>query len=96
MSGVTVRFGAHERTGDLRHDDDRRYLVLETQDGDERISMSLEQYSLVPEPGNVFIKDWSEHAGLTASLEAQGLVTRVHTLRVGQFRSTAYEVKVTL
>ncbi|MFK0244520.1 hypothetical protein ACIQUM_07465 [Amycolatopsis azurea] len=94
-SEVTARCGRRELTGELTHDNERRYLCLETDEGTERLSMSLEQFGLTPESGNVFIKNWSEHAGLTASLVSQGLVTIVHTLTVGQFRSTAYEVRVT-
>ncbi|MFC9755209.1 hypothetical protein [Streptomyces sp. NPDC056921] len=93
---VTVGFGFIKLTGSLHHDDESRSLVLETEEGPEHISVSLRSYGFTPKPGNVFIKDWSEHAGLTARLEQAGLVQPLHELNVGPFGSTAYEVKVTL
>ncbi|MFB7594636.1 hypothetical protein [Streptomyces sp. NPDC056160] len=93
---VTVDFGAIKLTGALVHDDENRVLELELDEGPEPISISLQGYGLMPEPGNVFIKDWSEHSGLTARLAQAGLVTPVHALTVGPYCSTAYEVQVTL
>lgn len=93
---VTVSFGSLELTGTLHHDDENRSLVLETDEGPEHLSVNLESYGFTPKPGNVFIKDWSEHAGLTARLEQAGLVQSLHELTVGPFGSTAYEVKMTL
>ncbi|NUQ96115.1 MAG: hypothetical protein HOY79_05970 [Streptomyces sp.] len=93
---VAVDFGAIELTGALVHDDENRVLELELVEGPEPISISLQGYGLTPEPGNVFIKDWSEHSGLAARLAQAGLVKPVHALTVGPFGSTAYEVQVTL
>jgi len=93
---VTVDFGCIELTGALVHDDENRVLELELDEGPEPISISLQGYGLTPERGNVFIKDWSEHSGLTARLERAGLVKPVHALTVGPYCSTAYEVQVTL
>ncbi|MGW0538520.1 hypothetical protein [Streptomyces sp. NPDC003032] len=93
---VTVKFGCVELTGSLVHDDEHGVLELEDAEGPEPISISLQGYGLTPERGNVFIKDWSEHSGLTARLERAGLVKPVHELTVGPFGSTAYEVQVTL
>ncbi|MFE6939588.1 hypothetical protein [Streptomyces chartreusis] len=94
---VTVVFGSIELTGTLVHDDENRVLELENAEGPaEPISISLQGYGLTPEPGNVFIKDWSEHSGLTARLTQAGLVQPVHALTAGPFGSKAYEVQVTL
>ncbi|MFB7918940.1 hypothetical protein [Streptomyces sp. NPDC056061] len=93
---VTIDFGPIKLTGSLLHDDAQRSLVLDTVEGVEPISVKLDAYSITPGPGNVFIKDWSEHSGLTARLTAAGLVKPVRTLVVGPFQSTAYEVQVTL
>ncbi|MFJ7280646.1 hypothetical protein [Kitasatospora sp. NPDC098663] len=94
---VTVDFGCIELTGALVHDNENRLLELENAEGPaEPISISLRAHGLIPEPGNVFIKDWSEHCGLTARLAQAGLVTPVQTLNVGPYLSTAYEVQVTL
>ncbi|MFE4332520.1 hypothetical protein ACFRQM_24775 [Streptomyces sp. NPDC056831] len=70
--------------------------MLETDEGPEYISVNLKSCGITPELGNVFIKDWSEHAGLTARLEQAGLVQPLHELTVGSFGSTAYEVEVML
>jgi hypothetical protein len=94
---VTVDFGGIKLTGSLVHDDECRLLELEVDEGPaEPISISLQGYGLTPMPGNVFIKDWSEHQGLAAQLVQTGLVKAVNEVAVGPFGSTAYEVEVTL
>ena len=93
---VTVGFGAIELTGTLHHDDENRSLVLLGDEGPEHISVNLQAYGITPAPGNVFIKDWSEHQGLTAGLVKVGLVRPVRGLTIGPFASAAYEVQVTL
>ncbi|WP_433855197.1 hypothetical protein [Streptomyces kronopolitis] len=94
---VTIDFGCIELIGSLVHDDQYRVLELENAEGPaEPISTSLQGYRLTPEPGNVFIKDWFEHSGLTARLAQAGLVKPVRALTVGPFGPTAYEVQVTL
>ncbi|MEV7952888.1 hypothetical protein [Streptomyces sp. NPDC088141] len=93
---VTVDFGCIELTGALVHDNENSVLELENAEGPaEPISVSLQGYGLTPEPGNVFIKDWSEHSGLMASLARAGLVKVVHSLTVGPYLSKAYEVRMT-
>ncbi|MFF8917480.1 hypothetical protein ACF08M_30270 [Streptomyces sp. NPDC015032] len=72
---VVVDFGSIELSGTLLHDDQRRLLMLETDEGPEPISVNLQSHGITPEPGNVFIKDWSEHSGLTARLAQAGLVS---------------------
>ncbi|MFD7540176.1 hypothetical protein [Streptomyces sp. NPDC059819] len=94
---VTVDFGCIELAGTLVHDDELRVLELKSDEGSaEPISISLLGYGLMPEPGNVFIKDWSEQSGLTARLARAGLVKPVRELTVGPFDAKAYEVQVTL
>ena len=96
---VTIDFGTTELTeltGTLQHDNVNQTLVLLTDEGPERLSVNLLADGFISMPGNVFIKDWSEGEGLTARLEAAGLVKRVRQVIVGPFRSTAYEVEVTL
>lgn len=94
--GVTLDFGHIELTGSLVHDPGRELLELITDEGPERLATNLRGYGLVPAPGNVFVKDWSEHAGLTDSLVAQGLAKKVRQVAVGPFDSTAYEVELTI
>lgn len=92
---VTFPFGV-ELTGRLIHDTEHSVLELETDEGPEHLSISLTAYGLRPGDGCVFVKDWSEHAGLTESLEEQGLVEIVGRRVVGPFNSIAYEVRVLL
>ena len=93
---ITIDFGATALSGSLHHDIVNQSLMLVTDEGPEPFSVSLLDYGFIPLPGNVFIKDWSEHEGLTTRLEAAGLAKRVRKVVVGPFRSTAYEVEVTL
>lgn len=62
----------------------------------QRLSVNLGHYGLVPRPGHVFIKDWSEGAGVAASLVEKGLVEMVETHTVGPFATSAHEVRVVL
>lgn len=95
---VTLDFAAIRLTGDLifrgAEDPESGELMLLTDETSEHISVRLGAYGLVPAPGNVFIKDWSEHEGLTQSLVDAGLAQIVATFTVGPFASRAYEVKV--
>ncbi|MCR1163172.1 hypothetical protein NEK97_17040 [Paenarthrobacter sp. UW852] len=93
---VAVDFGVIELTGTLQHADAQRSLVLLTEEAPERISVNLEAYGLVAGQGRVFIKDWSEHAGLAERLQEAGLVHIMRSVTVGPFASTAHEVEVTL
>lgn len=87
--GVTIN-------GDVVYLSEQNALLLMDEDtgAPERLSVNLEGYGLVPRPGNVFIKDWSEGSGVTDSLADSGLVEIVQTHTVGPFDTTAYEVKV--
>lgn len=93
---VAVDFGVIELTGTLHHDDAQRTLVLLTDEGPERISVNLEAYGLTTGPGRLFVKDWSEHAGLAERLQEAGFLRIVRSVAVGPFASIAHEVEVTL
>ncbi|WP_051847115.1 hypothetical protein [Streptomyces sp. NRRL F-5053] len=90
---VSLTFGSVELTGSLEHDDKRRSLVLMTDQGPERISVNLTEFGLTPASGHVYIKDWSEHSGLTAALERAGLVELVAKIVLGPY-TEAFEVAV--
>jgi hypothetical protein len=96
---VTVAFPGIEITGDLLTDETRSILELIGRDDEEWpesevLNVSLEAYGLYPEPGCIFIKDWSEHGGVTDSLVAIGAVEIVRALAAGPFNSRAYEVRI--
>lgn len=60
----------------------------------EVLSVNLSDYGLYADAGNVFIKDYSEHEGLTQSLVEANLVKVVRQVTFGPFNTTAYEVEV--
>lgn len=93
-SDVTLAFNTIELTGDLEYDTEAGTLALLTDDGPEHLSISLESYDLPNRPGCIFVKDWSEHAGLAASLVTQGLAHEIGSIVVGPFSSRAYELEV--
>lgn len=93
---TSVDFSAVTVSGDVVYlgTQDALMIVDKSTGLPEPLSVNLSAYGLVPRPGHVFIKDWSECSGLTASLADSGLVEIVDTHAVGPFDSTAYEVKV--
>lgn len=81
-------------TGHIRHDRGAGTLDLLDEEGVERLSTDLSVYGCVAGMGEVFIKDWSEHAGLADALAIAGVVAPLESLRVGPFSSRAYRVRV--
>lgn len=95
---TAVTFSSLVINGDVIYFKEQNALVLidDETGGPERLSVNLNAYGLTPRPGHVFIKDWSEGAGLAASLAEAGVVEIVGSQDVGPFASTAYEVRVVL
>lgn len=95
---ASVDFSAITISGDVLYFADQGALVLMDEETGlpERLSVNLDAYGLIPSPGHVFIKDWSEGSGVTASLVDTGLVEVIDTHSVGPFDSTAYEVRVVI
>lgn len=95
---ITVKFdNGLTLTGDLTFYPERAGLLeLDTLDGEmpERLSINLEAYGLTTPKGYTWIKDWSEHAGVTASLVEAGAVQIIETFQVGPFSSNAHLVKI--
>lgn len=80
--------------GDLAYDPASSELVLIHDDGEHHVlSTVLLAYGYMPFFGETFIKDWTEHSGLTDTLVMAGVVTVVERLTVGPFNSTAYRVR---
>lgn len=44
---------------------------------EEVLSVNLTEYGYIAFPGEVFVKDWSEHSGLAAAIQAAGIATVV-------------------
>ena len=92
---VTISFSAITLRGDVEFIAPTRALVLTSPDGPgEVMTTNFGSYGLNPREDTVFIKDWSEHTGLAASLEAAGVVEIVRAIDVGPFKSRAYEVRI--
>lgn len=82
-------------TGEVRYDPRRDLVEIRYEDGEtEVLSLDLSYYGLTALPGTVWVKDWSEHAGLADALVIAGVAAPVESFRVGPFSSRAYLVRV--
>lgn len=61
---------------------------------EEVLSVNLTDYGYIAFPGEIFVKDWSEHRGLPAALEQAGIATVKAPIKVGPFSSTAYRMRL--
>jgi len=92
---LTLQFGdSVQLTGEVVYDQDNTMLYLVTDEDSEVLNINLDQYNLPTPSGHIWIKDWSEHTGLTAQLVAHGIVTREGQTTVGPFESPAMLVKI--
>jgi hypothetical protein len=92
---VTVACSSITLTGDIHHSATQHALTLiDPSEPAEILSTNFSGYGLIAQEDTVFIKDWSEHQGVTASLVEAGVVEIVRMVHVGPFRSRAYEVRV--
>lgn len=93
---VIVHYPQFTMTGPIEYDPAQASLAqVDAETGeDEVLSVDLSEYGYVPGPGEVFVKDWSEHQGFAAALQAAGVVEIVGEVLVGPFMSRAYRVQV--
>ena len=92
---ISLQFGEHVRLdGYAAYDQPRGLLYFITDEGYEVLSVVLEAYGFVAPLGCVWIKDWSEHTGVTEQLVSLGVVSYEKTVRVGPFNSPAHLVSV--
>lgn len=96
---TTVETNLFTLTGDLELHQGVLVLANAHAPGDdftstEPLSTSLIAYGYIEFPGEVFIKDWSEHEGLAAALADAGAGEITETLTVGPFNSTAYRFQL--
>ena len=84
-------------TGAVEHDPSHNGLTITCPDtgNSEVLTIDLTSYGNVAFPGEVFVKDWSEHQGLAAALEQAGIGTISTAIIVGPFASTAYRMRLT-
>lgn len=60
----------------------------------EVLSINLHAEGCMPNLGEVFVKDWSEHHGLAAALVNTGLARITGSVLVGPFSGRAYRVAI--
>lgn len=95
MKDVAVSFSSYRATGDIVYDASNHFVGFDSrEDPVERLVTNLAAYGLLPQDDTVFIKDWSEHQGVTKSLVDAGLAEIVCEIFVGSFESRAYEVRI--
>ncbi|WP_422114738.1 hypothetical protein [Brachybacterium sp. UNK5269] len=96
IESAIVRYPQFTMTGPIEYESDLAALahIDETTGEVEVLSTDLRVYGLVPGPGEVFVKNWSEHAGFAASLQKAGIIEVVGEVLVGPFSSLACRVRV--
>ncbi|MFA5606106.1 MAG: hypothetical protein WDA07_02775 [Leucobacter sp.] len=95
QDSVTLAFNGIELTGSIEHDPAQNALEMLFPDGDrEVLTVDLLASGYVTFPGEVFVRDYSEHTGLPAALVAAGVCDEVEKLSVGPFGSDARRMRV--
>lgn len=82
--------------GRIEYDRSQHSLAIANPDtGEEEVlTINLLTSGYVAFPGEVFVKDWSEHSGLAAELEQAGIAEVVETVVVGPHQQRAYRMRV--
>lgn len=92
---ITVKYPQVTITGPILYDPGSQMLVhQDPHEGDEVLSTDLFSSGWVAEPGECFIKDWSEHSGWARALAEAGIVEIVEEISVGKADAQAYRVRV--
>ena len=95
QEGITLAFNEIELTGCIEHDPAQHALEMLFPDGDsEMLTVDLLASGYVAYPGEVFVRDYSEHSGLPAALVAAGVCGEVEKLSVGPFSSSVSRMRV--
>lgn len=95
---VSLRLGEIELEGELHYDSVESILCLvdpETGE-DEVLTVSLLRDGYVAFPGEVFVRDYSEHFGLPEALAVAGVCELVDTLSIGPFGACVARMRVLL
>lgn len=61
---------------------------------EEVLTVNLLTSGYLTAPGEVFVKDWSEHSGLFFELVQAGIAEIIETVTVGPHRQRAYRMRV--
>lgn len=86
--GFVAKFGRYSN-GSLA-------LSLETLDGEPlaTASVNLQEYGLLPPDGHIYVKNYSEGAGLAEALEQAGVAVPVGVVEFGPFSTTATLMRI--
>ena len=91
----TLRLPEFDLEGYVAYDARCGVLTLKDQYGEvEVLSVDLRADGYLAAPGEVLVRDWSEHAGLAGALVDAGVAMRTETLVVGPFASRAYRLQL--
>lgn len=92
---ITLAFNEIELTGRIEHDPAQNALGVLFPGGDsEVLTVDLLASGYVAFPGEVFVRDYSEHSGLPAALVAAGVCAEVEKLSIGPFGSDVSRMRV--
>lgn len=85
-----------DRAGEIHYDSRQHALVLvdPTTGTEEVLTVNLLSSGYVADPGEVFVKDWSEHSGLAAALVAARVAKHVESVRVGPHGAIAHRLRI--
>lgn len=87
---ATLDFNDITLTGAIAYQPATGLVTLISEEGDEDdLTVDLTAYGYLPEPGEAFVPDYSEHTGLPAALKAAGVAEVLETVTFGPFDTTA-------
>ncbi|KIP53818.1 hypothetical protein [Leucobacter komagatae] len=93
---LSLKLSEIELDGDLHYDAAQAALCLvDPESGEEEVlTVSLLSDGYVALPGEVFVRDYSEHSGLPTALVTAGVCELVEELSVGPFGSWVQRMRV--
>lgn len=93
---VTLQLAEIELEGDLYYDVSQHALLLvDPEDGEEEIlTVNLLTYGYTAMPGEVLVRDYSEHSGLPSALVVAGVAEQVEEIKVGPFDAHVQRMRV--
>lgn len=95
--GITLAFNEIELAGRIEHDANQHALEMLFPEGDSEIlTVDLHSSGYVAFPGEVFVRDYSEHSGLPDALAVAGVCELVDTLSIGPFGARVARTRVLL
>lgn len=94
-ASITFQDGDFTLEGTLVYEPATDSLVVHSAyEAPEVLTVSLLEYGFMTDPGEVFVKDWSEHSGLAQALIDAGYAQLVDNHFVGPFRSRAVRLRI--